>query len=134
VCLYRLRAGGPSTACCPDHPIPGDTCTHRRCGVNDKIAASILVRLLAKGLLVGVWVPPQEIRELRGLVAQRKKMTGLATQAKNRLHAVLQRHHWLPPEGNPFHTCTSTQVQVCVAEEVVADITHGTAGKSECAE
>jgi transposase len=71
--------------------------------MNDKIAASILARLLAKGLLVGVWVPPQEIRELRGLVAQRKKMTGLATQAKNRLHAVLQRHHILPPEGNPFH-------------------------------
>ena len=71
--------------------------------MNDKIAASILARLLAKRLLVGVWVPPQEIRELRGLVAQRKKMTNLATQAKNRLHAVLQRHHWLPPEGNPFH-------------------------------
>jgi transposase len=71
--------------------------------MNDKIAASILARLLAKGLLVGVWVPPQDIRELRGLVAQRKKLTGLATQAKNRLHAVLQRHHLLPPEGNPFH-------------------------------
>jgi transposase len=71
--------------------------------MNDKIAASILARLLAKGLLVGIWVPPQEIRELRGLVAQRKKMTGLATQAKNRLHAVLQRHHLTPPEGNPFH-------------------------------
>jgi transposase len=71
--------------------------------MNDKIAASILARLLAKGLLVGIWVPPQEIRELRGLVAQRKKMTGLATQAKNRLHAVLQRHHLLPPTGNPFH-------------------------------
>ncbi len=71
--------------------------------MNDKIAASILARLLAKGLLVGIWVPPQDIRELRGLVAQRKKMTGLATQAKNRLHAVLQRHHRLPPEGNPFH-------------------------------
>jgi transposase len=71
--------------------------------MNDKIAASILARLLAKGLLVGIWIPPQDIRELRGLVAQRKKMTGLATQAKNRLHAVLQRHHWLPPEGNPFH-------------------------------
>src|SRR5512143_1668014 len=71
--------------------------------MNDKIAASILARLLAKRLLVGVWVPPQEIRELRGLVAQRKKMTNMATQAKNRLHAVLQRHHWLPPVGNPFH-------------------------------
>jgi transposase len=70
--------------------------------MNDKIAASILARLLAKGLLVGIWVPRQEIRELRGLVAQRKKMTGLATQAKNRLHAVLQRHHLLPPQGNPF--------------------------------
>jgi len=44
--------------------------------MNDKIAASILARLLAKGLLVGIWVPPQEVRELRGLVAQRKKMTG----------------------------------------------------------
>ena len=71
--------------------------------MNDKIAASILARLLARGLLVGIWIPPQEIRELRGLVAQRKKMTGLATQAKNRLHAVLQRHHLLQPEGNPFH-------------------------------
>ncbi len=70
--------------------------------MNDKIAASILARLLAKGLLVGIWVPPQETRELRGLVAQRRKMTELATQAKNRLQAVLQRHHWLPPEGNPF--------------------------------
>jgi transposase len=70
--------------------------------VNDKIAASILARLLAKGLLVGIWVPPQEVRELRGLVAQRQKMTHLATQAKNRLHAVIQRHHLKPPAGNPF--------------------------------
>ena len=70
--------------------------------MNDKIAASILARLLAKGLLVGIWVPPQEIRELRGLVAQRQKMTRLATQAKNRLHAVIQRHHLKPSAGNPF--------------------------------
>jgi len=70
--------------------------------MNDKIAALILARLLAKGLLVGIWVPPQEVRELRGLVAQRRKMTRLATQAKNRLHAVLQRHHLIPPDGNPF--------------------------------
>lgn len=70
--------------------------------MTDKIAASILARLLAKGLLVGIWVPPQEVRELRGLVAQRQKMTHLATQAKNRLHAVIQRHHLKTPEGNPF--------------------------------
>ena len=29
-------------------------------------------------------------------------MTRLATQAKNRLHAVLHRHHLAPPEGDPF--------------------------------
>src|SRR5215207_5115990 len=70
--------------------------------MNDKIAASILARLLAKGLLVGIWIPPQETREVRGLVAQRQKMVRLATQAKNRLHAVIQRHHLVPPAGNPF--------------------------------
>jgi transposase len=70
--------------------------------MNDKIAASILARLLAKGLLLGIWIPPQEIREARGLVAQRQKMVRLATQAKNRLHAVIQRHHLFPPAGNLF--------------------------------
>jgi transposase len=70
--------------------------------MNDKIAASILARLLAKGLLVGIWVPPVEVRELRALIAQRTKMTRLATQAKNRLHSVLQRHHLTLPDGDPF--------------------------------
>ena len=71
--------------------------------MTDKIAASILARLLAKGLLVSIWVPPTEVRELRAVVAQRSKMTRLATQAKNRLYALLQRHHLAPPAGNPFH-------------------------------
>ena len=50
--------------------------------MNDKIAAAILARLLAKGLLVGIWVPPVEVRELRALIAQRTKMTRLATQGE----------------------------------------------------
>jgi transposase len=71
--------------------------------MNDKIAATTLARLLAKGLLVGIWVPPKEVQELRALIAQRSKMTRLATQAKNRLHAILHRHHLLPPAGDLFH-------------------------------
>jgi transposase len=72
--------------------------------MNDKIAALALARLLAKGLLVGIWVPPQEVRDLRALIAQRTKMTRLSTQAKNRLHSLLQRHHILPPDqGDLFH-------------------------------
>jgi len=49
--------------------------------MTDKIAASILARLHAKELLVGIWVPPKEVQELRALIAHRNKMTRLATQA-----------------------------------------------------
>jgi transposase len=71
--------------------------------MTDKIAAAHLARLLAKGLLNGVWVPPQDVRDRRAIVAQRQKMTRLSTQAKNRLHSLLHRHHLQPPEGNLFH-------------------------------
>jgi transposase len=67
--------------------------------ITDKIAALILARLHAVGLLPPVWVPPVEVRNHRALVAHRAKMVRLATQAKNRLHAVLHRHHFPPPEG-----------------------------------
>ena len=70
--------------------------------MTDKIAARTLARLHAVGLLPPVWVPPPEVRDHRALVAQRSKMVRLSTQAKNRLHAVLHRHHLLPPEGDPF--------------------------------
>jgi len=70
--------------------------------MTDKIAALNLAVLLAKGMLKGVWIPAPEVRERRALLAQRSKMTRLSTQAKNRLHAVLHRHHILPCDGDPF--------------------------------
>jgi transposase len=70
--------------------------------MTDKIAARTLAYLHAKGMLVSIWVPPLEIRDLRAILAQRRKMTRLATQAKNRLHAVLHRHYLALPEGDPF--------------------------------
>jgi transposase len=76
--------------------------------MNDKIAAQQLARLHAKGLLTGIWVPPQATRDLRTLVVQRQKMTRLKTQAKCRLQATLQRYHLLPPEeGQLFSKETS---------------------------
>jgi transposase len=71
--------------------------------MTDKIASYNLALLLSKGLLKGIWIPPQAVRELRGLLAQRSRMTRLSTQAKNRLHAVLHRYHILPDAGNLFH-------------------------------
>ena len=70
--------------------------------MTDKIAAFQLARLHAKGLLTGIWVPSQEVRDLRTLVAQRAKMITIKTQAKNRLQATLHRYHLLPPEGKLF--------------------------------
>lgn len=70
--------------------------------MTDKIAARTLAKLHAAGLLPPVWVPPPEVRDHRALVAQRSKMKRLVNQAKNRLHAVLHRHHLPPPEGDPF--------------------------------
>ena len=70
--------------------------------MNDKIAARVLATLLAKGLLVGIWVPPDDVRQQRALIAQRAKMTRLATQAKNRLHAILHSRCIKPPIDGPF--------------------------------
>ncbi len=68
----------------------------------DKKAALTLAQLHAAGLLTGIWVPPTEVRELRAMIAHRSKMVRLSTQAKNRLHTLLQRKHILPPEGDLF--------------------------------
>ncbi len=70
--------------------------------MTDNIAALTLARLHAVGLLPSVWVPPTEVRDHRALVAQRTKMVRLATQAQNRLQAVLHRYHLAPPAGPPL--------------------------------
>jgi transposase len=69
----------------------------------DKKAAETLAQLLAAGMLKGkeVWIPPQEVRDLRALIAQREKMLRLSTMAKNRLHALEHRNHLVLPE-KPF--------------------------------
>jgi transposase len=69
----------------------------------DKKAAFQLARLHAKEMLTGIWVPPQEIRDLRTLVAQRRKMIALKTQAKNRLQGVLHRYSFPLPDSPLFH-------------------------------
>lgn len=64
-----------------------------------------LARLLAVGMVPEVWVPPHEVRELRSLVAHRRRLVRHHTQAQNRLRSALNRHSLLPPEGEPFSAC-----------------------------
>lgn len=71
--------------------------------MTDKKAALILAQLHAAGLLPPVWVPPQAVRQLRALIAQRWKMVRLATQAKCRLQSVLHKYHLeAPPKSDPY--------------------------------
>jgi transposase len=72
--------------------------------MTDQIAALTLARLHAAGMIPPLWVPPPAVRETRALIAQRAKLVRLSTQSKNRLHAVLHRHHLPPPDGPFFAT------------------------------
>lgn len=65
----------------------------------DQKAAQALAELHAVGMLSGVWIPPQPVRDQRALIAQREKMVRLSTIAKNRLQALLHRKHWVIVEG-----------------------------------
>ncbi len=65
----------------------------------DKKAAQTLAELLAAGMLHGIWIPDDTTRDLRILTSQRRKMGRLGATAKNRMHAVLHRHHIIPPAG-----------------------------------
>jgi transposase len=61
-----------------------------------------LARLLAAGLIPAVWIPPQDVRELRALVAHHTRLIRQRTQAKNRLRSTLHRYNIVPPDGGLF--------------------------------
>jgi transposase len=69
----------------------------------DKKAALALAQLHAVGMLEGVWIPPEPVRSLRAVIAQREKMVRLSTQAKNRLSSLLHRRHLVySSKGSPY--------------------------------
>ncbi len=68
----------------------------------DKQDVYRLARLLAGNLIPEVWVPPVEVRELRTLVAHRRRMIKLRTMTRNRLHSLAHRHNLILPEGGAF--------------------------------
>jgi transposase len=66
--------------------------------MTDKIAARMLARLLAAGMLVSLWIPPCEVRDLRALVAEHHKMSVLGAISRQRLHSLLHRHCFVPQD------------------------------------
>ncbi len=67
---------------------------HRMSGKNktDKLDAKGLAILLRSGTLPEVWVPPSELRDLRGLMRTRLATRAETTVLKNRILAALRRY------------------------------------------
>jgi transposase len=68
----------------------------------DKHDVDCLARLLVADLVPEVWVPPVEVRELRTLIAHRRRLVKMRTMTHNRLHSVVHRNNLVPPEGGFF--------------------------------
>jgi len=68
----------------------------------DKHDVNCLARLLVADLVPEVWVPPMEVRELRTLIAHRRRLIKMRTMTHNRLHSVVHRNNLVPPEGGFF--------------------------------
>jgi transposase len=80
-----------------------------------------LARLLAANLLPEVWVPPQEVRELRALLAHRRRLIKMRTMCRNRLHSILHRHNLKPPQGKVFATMHRSwwqELELCPTERM----------------
>ena len=66
----------------------------------DKEDIKRLLRLLIADIVPEVWVPPVEVRELRGLISYRQRVVKTGAMIRNRLHSLLHRHNLaLPEEG-----------------------------------
>lgn len=58
----------------------------------DQIDAAGLAMLLRNGTLPEVWIPPAQLRDLRGLLRARLALRSHTTTLKNRIHGALRRY------------------------------------------
>jgi transposase len=65
----------------------------------DKEDVKRLIRLLIADIVPEVWIPPTEVRELRGMISYRNRLVKMATMVRNRLQSLLHRHNILLPKG-----------------------------------
>jgi transposase len=65
----------------------------------DKKDIERLIRLLIADNVPEVWVPPVEVRELRGMISYRKRLVKTSTLIRNRLQSLIHRHNLILPKG-----------------------------------
>jgi len=65
----------------------------------DKKDIECLIRLLIADIVPEVWVPPVEVRELRGMISYRNRLVKMGTMIRNRLQSLIHRHNLILPKG-----------------------------------
>ena len=65
----------------------------------DKKDIERLLRLLIADIVPEVWVPPGEVRELRGMISYRNRLVKTSTMIRNRLQSLIHRHNLILPKG-----------------------------------
>lgn len=65
----------------------------------DKKDIERLIRLLISDTAPEVWVPPLEVRELRGMISYRNRLNKTGAMIRNRLHSLTHRHNLILPKG-----------------------------------
>lgn len=65
----------------------------------DKKDVERLIRLLIADIVPEVWVPPMEVRELRGMISYRNRLVKTGTMIRNRLQSLVHRHNLILPKG-----------------------------------
>jgi transposase len=65
----------------------------------DKKDIERLLRLLIADIVPEVWVPPVEVRELRGMISYRNRLVKTSTMIRNRLQSLIHRHNLILPKG-----------------------------------
>lgn len=93
----------------------------------DKLDARGLAILLRNGTLPEIWVPPAELRDLRGLMRGRLAMRSHTTVLKNRIHAALKRYGTLEGEAPRDLFTKKQRVKLAIAVGKLPEETRGMA-------
>jgi transposase len=65
----------------------------------DKKDIERLLKLLIADIVPEVWVPPVQVRELRGMISYRNRLVKTATMIRNRLQSLIHRHNLILVKG-----------------------------------
>jgi transposase len=78
-----------------------------------------LLKLLFGGIVPEVWVPPAQVRELRGFISYRNRLVKMATMIRNRLQSLLHKHSlMLPEEGILNQAWWDAQTSISALEKL----------------